>query len=210
MQLTSINSGTPRQLGDQTTGIYKTSISGRVEISELGIPNDAICDTKYHGGVDQAIYVYGGEDYQFWQAEAHLELDPGTFGENLTISGLSSLRVHVGDRLHIGEVELEATAPRIPCGTLGNRMMDAKFPIAFRRSQRCGFYCRVLQTGMIEAGTTVTLKQPNDELKISIVELFELNYNPQPTQTLLNRALAAPIAIRERNRLQELSQKLYG
>ena len=38
-------------------------------------------------------------------------LGPGTFGENLTISGLESEKFNIGDMLHIGEVALQVTAP---------------------------------------------------------------------------------------------------
>ena len=86
-----------------------------------------ICDKKSHGGPDQAIYVYGGADYEWWSQELGKEISPGTFGENLTISELQSAHFNVGDYLHINDVILQVTAPRIPCGTFATRMDDPQW-----------------------------------------------------------------------------------
>ena len=208
MKLESINVGSEQQLGDLKTGIFKKPTSGGIHVSELGLHDDAICDTKYHGGVDQALYVYGTLDYDFWRENYQLELAPGTFGENLTISELSSLNIRVGDRFSIGDVRLEATAPRIPCGTLGRRMNDPKFPVQFRKSKRSGFYCRVLNSGELQPQMTVQFQPTDQETNVSIEELFELNYNPNPTKDEIARVLESPIAVRERERLLDLARKL--
>ena len=208
MRLTSVNVGTAVRLGDLLTGICKESQRGAVRLSTLGLIDDAVCDTKFHGGPDQAIYIYGGEDYRFW-AESHgLNLEPGTFGDNLTISKLSSLSVCVGDRFQINDVLLEATAPRIPCATLGQRMEDPKFPVAFRKAQRSGFYCRVLEAGVLQAGDEVKHVPITDSNALSIVDMFELYYDPNPSRDQLEGALAAPIAIRDRERFGTRLKKL--
>ena len=210
MHLLSVNSGSAVRLGKLLTGIYKTSVEGPVQVTTLGIADDAVCDTKYHGGHDQAVYVYGGDDYQYWLEEHSLDLAPGTFGDNLTIVDLSSLTVNVGDRLQIGEVILEATAPRIPCATLGQRMEDPKFPVAFRRSQRSGFYCRVIQEGLVAAGDEVTYTASAELSPFSIVDMFELYYNASAPRESFERALQAPIAIRDRERFAERLSKLHA
>ena len=71
-------------------------------------------------------------------AELGAELEPGTFGENLTIAGLESAAAWVGDRLRIGDVLLEVTAPRIPCHILARRMDDPQFVKRFRAAERPG------------------------------------------------------------------------
>ena len=87
------------------------------------------------------------------------ELEPGTFGENLTLDGLESARLNVGDMLHSGAVTLQVTAARIPCATLAARMGDPGFVKRFRLAGRPGAYCRVLRTGMLQAGAPVTLER---------------------------------------------------
>ena len=208
MQLTSINIGTALRLGDLTTGICKQSRTGPIEISNLGLVGDAVCDKKFHGGPDQAVYVYGGDDYAYWADSHKLDLEPGTFGDNLTVSGLSSLTVLVGDRFRVKDVVLEATAPRIPCATLGRRMEDPKFPAVFRKAQRSGFYCRVIETGRLEAGSEVIYQQTKQANALSIVHMFELYYEPNPSRDRLEHALAAPIAIRDRERFNARLEKL--
>ena len=51
-----------------------------------------------------------------------MSLARALFGENLTIAGLESARMLIGDRLALGSVILEVTSPRIPCVTLAARM----------------------------------------------------------------------------------------
>ena len=91
MHILSINIGAARTIGNANvsgqTGIYKLPVAGPVQVTADGLADDAIVDTRNHGGPDQAVYVYGGADYAWWAAELGRELTPGTFGENLTISG---------------------------------------------------------------------------------------------------------------------------
>ena len=106
MHLLSINIGSARTIGNANvsgqTGIYKLPVAGPVQVTADGLADDAIVDTRNHGGPDQAVYVYGGADYAWWSAELGRELAPGTFGENLTISDLESAPLAIGDRLHVG------------------------------------------------------------------------------------------------------------
>ncbi len=136
MKLISINVGQQQsqQNGDrlETTGIYKMPALGKVHITTLGITEDFIGSLKHHGGPDQAVYVYGAADYAWWSKELGKELTPGTFGDNLTISKLESAQFNIGDRLRMGSVILEVTAPRIPCSTLATRMGDPQFVKKFR------------------------------------------------------------------------------
>jgi MOSC domain-containing protein YiiM len=59
-----------------------------VQVTADGLPGDAICNARPHGGGDQAVYVYGAPDTAWWSAEPGQTLAPGMFGENLTISDL--------------------------------------------------------------------------------------------------------------------------
>ena len=210
MRLTSINVGAALRLGDMVTGICKTRQSGPVAVTQLGLVGDAVCDKKFHGGLDQALYVYGGDDYAFWSDSHGLDLAPGTFGDNLTISDLSSLTVRVGDRFRINDVLLEATAPRIPCATLARRMNDPKFPVAFRKSQRSGFYCRVLQEGTLYADSAIQHTPTSAPNPLTIVAMFKLYYEPNPSRSSLEHALKAHIAVRDRERFDARLEKLDG
>ncbi|HEX2697818.1 MAG TPA: MOSC domain-containing protein [Anaerolineales bacterium] len=211
MKLISVNIGQKRtQLKGnevETTGIYKSPAREPVEIKSLGIQQDFICDHKNHGGPDQAIYIYGAADYVWWSKELGQELGPGTFGDNLTISELESASFNIGDRLHIGSVILEVTAPRIPCSTLAARMRDPQFVKKYSRAERPGLYCRVIQEGIVQAGDEVKV-EPYQGETLSILEMFRSHYHKRKTEETLRRILRAPIDIRSRTKLEEDLQEL--
>jgi MOSC domain-containing protein YiiM len=180
-----------------------------VEIKRLGMEGDVICDKKNHGGADQAIYVYGAADYEWWSKELGREIAPGTFGENLTISGLESAQFNVGDSLHVGEVTLQVTAPRIPCGTFAARMNDPQWVKKFRLAERPGLYCRVIREGVVQAGDPVFVERYAEET-ISILDMFRDYYDKHKSEETLRRHLQAPIAIRARRDLEKELQKLLS
>lgn len=214
MKIISVNLGRARPI--QTvrstfeTGIYKTPVDGTARVTLLGLEGDAVLDAKHHGGVDQAVYVYGAPDYAWWSAELGRELSPGTFGENLTISDLESATLSIGDRLHASEVILEVTAPRIPCATLAARMGDPQFVKRYRHAERPGVYCRVIREGAIRTGEPIRL-EPYQGETITALEMFRTFYEPDWDEARLRRHLAAPIAIRDRvERAAQLDKLLAG
>jgi MOSC domain-containing protein YiiM len=148
------------------------------------------------------VYVYGTGDYAWWSNELERELAPGTFGENLTISKLESAQFHVGDYIYIGDVTLQVTAPRIPCGTFAARMQDPQWVKRFRHAERPGLYCRVIREGLVKAGNAVSTKRYAGET-ISILEMFRDYYEKNKSEETLQRHLNAPIAIRDRRRLEK-------
>ena len=213
MKLISINIGqersSPHAKASEKTGIYKLPAHAPVQITPDGIPGDAICDSKHHGGPDQAIYIYGAADYQWWSQALGHELEPGTFGENLTISELESAQVRVGDILEIGTVHLQVTSPRMPCVTLAARMGDGKFQEQFRQAERPGLYCRVLQGGQVQAGDPIHLDGYTGET-VSILEMFRDYYIPNLDEATLRRYLAAPISVRARTEKEKQLRRLLG
>ncbi len=213
MELLSVNIGTKQTQpkGDQweITGIYKRPTRDMVQITSLGIREDFIGDPKNHGGPDQALYIYGQPDYEWWSAELGGPLEPGTFGENLTISSLQSADFHIGDRLQVGTVLLEITAPRIPCSTLARRMGDPKFVKRYRYAERPGLYCRVIREGYLQTGEEVRLERYAGET-LSILQMFRDHYDNHKTEAMLRRHLQAPIAIRAREEAEQDLQALLA
>jgi MOSC domain-containing protein YiiM len=212
MKLLSINIGKQQTLQNkdrvEITGIHKTPVQGSIQFTELGITEDFIGSPKHHGGPDQAVYIYGELDYQWWEQELGKKLTPGIFGENLTISQIESSVFNVGDFLHTGDVTLQVTAPRIPCGTFASHMQDPQWVKKFRHAERPGFYCRVLKQGVLTAGEDVRVEKFSGET-ISIGEVYRNHYEKRG-EDVLRRQLQALISIRLRNRLERDLQALLS
>ena len=174
INIISVNIGKPQPIPSKggTTGIFKTPQHGFVEVSEHGLIGDVIVDTQNHGGVDQAVYVYCQEDYDWWHDQEGLEIHAGLFGENLTIGGMTTSDAHIGARLVSTTIVLEITSPRQPCATLAARMNQKAFPKRFSSSRRTGFYCRVIRCGKVSAGQSMSL-QNFEGVRISISDWIE-------------------------------------
>ena len=212
MNLISINLGRERILQRkdrfERTGIFKSPADGPVQVTKLGLEGDVIVSKKHHGGPDQAIYVYGAADYEWWSGQLGNKISPGTFGENLTISELESSQFNIGDYLQIDDVRLQVSAPRIPCGTFAARMDDRQWVKRFRHAQRPGLYCRVIKEGFVEAGDIVSIERYSGKT-ISILEMFRDYYDMSKSEETLRRHLRVPIAIRARRELENELQKLF-
>lgn len=202
-KLISVNIGKAQSIAGKsgTSGIFKTPQTGDVDIGNLGLTGDDIIDTKHHGGVDQAVYIYFQPDYEWWAKELGRDMPIGIFGENLTISSLKSQDMNVGDRIEIGDVLLEITSPRIPCVTLASRMDDKQFPKKFLASDRPGVYCRVLKTGSVRADMPVRYI-PYEGPKVPVNLMVKNSLKPDPSLTDL--FLSVPVHYKTR---QELTQK---
>lgn len=208
MQILSINLGTERKITrkkneERNTGIYKQPVAGLVEVTRLGLPGDVIADKKNHGGPDQALYLYGQADYDWWAGELGRPLAPGTFGENLTISELESATFNIGDKLLVGEVILQVTSPRIPCATLAARMEDPHFVKKFKAAERPGLYCRVLKTGKISTGVAISV-EPYQGETIGLIEMYRDYYKPNMSAEQLQRYLNAPIDERSQAEIESI------
>lgn len=204
MKVTSINIGKAERLAGKhfegRTGIFKAPVDHPVAIGELGLPGDDIIHTRHHGGPDQAVYLYRQEDYDWWSESLAEDLAVGTFGENLTLTGLPSADMAVGSRLNFDTVVLEVTAPRIPCNILAQRMGSAKFAKQFIRAERPGIYCRVIETGFLSTGESFTV-DASPASAVTIMEMFRADTGKR-SKAQLERFLAAPIDARTRAKWQ--------
>lgn len=208
-ELLSVNQGTARHIEGYAplTGIVKLPLE-RARVEHLGIAGDAICDRKHHGGADQAIYVYFADDYQYWADTLGRRIEPGTFGENLTISGIAGRDVAIGDRFTIGPVGLEVTWHRTPCMTFAALMNDRMWVRKFHRAGRPGAYCRVLSEGEIAPGMAVRY-QPYDGERVTVSELMSFDGAKELPRDFMLRALTTPIREKSRFRYEDKLASLF-
>ncbi len=207
MKLLSINIAQEETLdtpnGLVQTGIIKRPVVGKVLVNELGIVGDAIVDTKVHGGLDQALYLYSQEDYDWWMERLGRTLSPGLFGENLTLSNFGDRPLHIGDRIEIGEVIIEISAPRTPCFKLAARMGDAGFIKDFIQAGRTGAYARVIKPGEIMAGQEAKLIKVSADHP-SVVDVFTACHSKNPDMSVVQRALMSPLGFFHKKIIQEI------
>jgi MOSC domain-containing protein YiiM len=210
MRITSVNVGKAERLTGPSfhgeTGIFKRPVTGHVGIGELGLEGDEVLNEQHHGGPDQAVYLYRREDYDWWSNQLGSTVAPGTFGDNLTVTGLPGPGLIIGSRLVFDTVILEITAPRIPCNTLAQRMNDPRFAKRFMKAERPGVYCRVIKSGSVAAGDAFHL-EPGDPDGVSTLEIFR-GASRKLTRDELARFLAAPIDVRTRRDFEAKLEKL--
>ena len=160
-KLLSVNVGSPREIEwlgrREATSIWKSAVDGRVPVRGVNVAGDDQADREVHGGPDKAVYAYAREDLDWWEREIGRELPHGSFGENLTVSGVDVTGAVVGERWEVGSTVLEVAQPRIPCWKLGARMEDPSFPVHFAAAGRPGAYLRIVDEGEIGAGDEVRI-----------------------------------------------------
>lgn len=143
------------------TAIDKRPVDGPVMVRRLGVEGDRIGDSRFHGGVDQAVYAYAIEDTEWWQREVGSELSfrlaPGSFGENLTLRGVDVTTSVIGERWRIGGAVLQVSSPRSPCATFAAYWGVHQLIKRFVRAGRPGAYLRVLAEGPVRAGDQVSV-----------------------------------------------------
>ena len=160
------------------SAIHKKSVSTvenprPIEIISLGVKGDEQADLSAHGGIEKAIYVYPAEHYAFWnelltrETKKPVALQHGAIGENFTIEGLLETEVFVGDRLHIGELEFAVVKLREPCFKFNAAVHYKGASKAMLQSGFSGWYLRVLKTGTLSAGATITVTPGSRETSIS-------------------------------------------
>lgn len=205
MKLLTVNVGRPEAVDytdapSGTTGVHKHPADGPVRVvapgpkgvGASGVVGDAVCDTRHHGGNDQAVYAFAREDLDGWERELGRPLANGAFGENLTTLGLDVNGALIGERWRIGaELVLEVTCGRIPCRTFAGALGEKGWVRRFTQHAAPGAYLRVIEPGEIRAGDAVEIvHRPDHDVTVS------LQFRAATTEReLLPRILAAGEAL---------------
>jgi MOSC domain-containing protein YiiM len=143
------------QISISTGGVPKLPIT-EAFVSETKVGDD-LHNHPEHGGLLRAVCLFSLERILALQAEGNA-IFPGAVGENLTITGLDWDDLHLGSKLKIGDevvLEIDTFAP--PCGKLRRFLKDFKRISEDLHPGWARPYCKVLQTGTVRIGDTVTL-----------------------------------------------------
>lgn len=162
-RLVSVNVGMPRTIEAKpllVSGIDKLPRLGPVAVSDQGLEDDGVGDTRWHGGTAQAVYAFAQEDYDFWAAELGRPIRPGLFGDNLTTAGIDLNSCVIGEQWRVGTSRLQVTAARTPCPRFDRWMGLNGFPEEgwsqrFTGRGRPGVYLAVLDRGWVQTGDPV-------------------------------------------------------
>ncbi|MEV0525219.1 MOSC domain-containing protein [Streptomyces sp. NPDC050439] len=160
------------------TGIDKQPAEGAVRVTApgpkgaggSGLAGDEVCDTRHHGGDHQAVYAYAREDLDAWEQLLGRALPHGSFGENLTTSGLDVSGAKVGERWRVGpELLLEVTSGRIPCQTFQGHLGETKWVKRFTQRGLPGAYLRVIEPGEIRGGDPIdVVHRPEHDITVAL------------------------------------------
>lgn len=152
------------------SGIRKHPVA-RAELGFSGFEGDEQGDTKRHGGVEKAVHHYCLDHYALWVSELgalDVLAQPGAFGENLAVEGLSEDHVCIGDLWALGEAVVQVSQARQPCWKLNSRFGLADMARRLQSSGRTGWYYRVLEPGPVMEGDALNLlNRPNSLWPVS-------------------------------------------
>ncbi|MCY4390868.1 MAG: MOSC domain-containing protein [Chloroflexi bacterium] len=142
-------------------GVPKLPILSAV-IGTLGVEGDRQESTEFHGGPERALCLFSLEIIEALRAEGH-PIEPGTAGENITITGLDWDAVGPGTRMRLGEaVLIEITRHTAPCTKISANFEDGDFN-RINQKTNPGWsraYARVLEGGPLLPGDAVELLPP--------------------------------------------------
>lgn len=204
--LNGVYIGTPARLPDgRTSAIVKHAVTGPVAVTATGLVGDKVANRRVHGGPEMAVHHYPAEHYARWAAlfpDIAEALLPGSIGENLSTTGLTEANVHIGDVYGIGTVRVQVNQPRMPCININARYQVEGLAEAIMPLGLCGWYCRVLQPGILSAGQAVSLLE-RPAGSISLQTFWQVQNAHRPGIDALEQVANAPA-------LAEKWQKKFG
>ena len=147
---------------------FRDPVDGPVMVHTADVEGDRQADPRVHGGPEMAVLAYSAEHYPAWRAELGIpEMGPGGFAENFTISGHDELTVCIGDVYGVGEARVQVSQPRGPCYKISYRWKRPDLLAHCEANGHHGWYLRVLEEGLVEAGRPVELlERPNPEWSV--------------------------------------------
>jgi molybdopterin adenylyltransferase len=127
-------------------GTIKTPVP-EICITDKGVEGDA-----HAGDWHRQVSLLGIESVKKWGEQAGREVAFGEFAENITTEGIVLYETSPGDRLLIGDAELEVTQIGKKCHGSGCAI--------FREIGNCvmpkeGIFAKVISTGKVKAGDEI-------------------------------------------------------
>ena len=149
--------GQVHQINTSSGGVPKLPVE-KATVDVSGVVGDLQADRIHHGHPHQALCLFSLEVIERFQAEGH-PIEPGSAGENITVSGIEWDLVVPGTRMAIGPVEVEITEFTTPCAKNARWFRDGRYNRmhASRHPGESRVYARVLRGGPVAPGDPVRL-----------------------------------------------------
>jgi len=128
------------------------SLSGgeRVNTNEIEVDTNGIVDDKFYGkDQTRSILVSSEDSYKIAKVNS-IDIQHGSLGENIIVS-INPYSLSGGDKLLIGEVELEITQNCTICNSLAK--VDKNLPKILKSDR--GIFAKAIKSGKIRKGDIV-------------------------------------------------------
>lgn len=196
MYIDTLLIGQPQTITDERgtwrSTIFRTPIIEPVRLDQRGLVGDQVADTENHGTLDQAVCCHPLIHYDYWNSVYALDNDtrrmgPGSVGENWTLTDVREEEVCVGDIYLVGSARVQVSAPRYPCSKQERKVRLQGFLRQTMETLRTGWYLRVVEPGIVQAGDRLMLKdRPRPELTIQHINAnMHTNFDPVYAEQLL-------------------------
>ncbi|UOQ84549.1 MOSC domain-containing protein [Gracilibacillus salinarum] len=191
--IVSLNVGKPQtQVFDGVslvTGFKKTPIHERDYLTMTGFEQDGQADLKNHGGPEKALLMYPQKHYAFWKETYKRTFDYPSFGENITIDGLTEKDLYIGDIFQLGQAEIQCSQPRQPCFKIAKTHGIPEMPKLVTETGFSGYYFRVIKEGYVSPDDILT-KLEEDEDKVTPFEIFDCLFHDRKNTERMERYLS--------------------
>jgi MOSC domain-containing protein YiiM len=199
--LRSVNVAQPEMIGLRRgrpvlSGFRKRPVTvDRIEIGLTNLAGDGQADLKAHGGANKAVYAYCADHFSWWTRQMKLDspYGPGTFGENLTISGIDETSVCIGDVWRWGTARLQVSQPRYPCYKMAMATGKPAIVKRFLESGRSGWYLRVLEPGEAPVCGTISLEE-RDPVGLTVRDASNASWQSTEPERLIEIAAHPALA----------------
>lgn len=191
-QVISLNIGQPEiqelQGKKVETAFSKKPTTDAIWLSKTGFKGDGQADLKHHGGLDKAILIYPYDHYAFWEEKYKRKFDIPSFGENITIKGLTEDMVYIGDEFELGEAVIQVSQPRQPCFKIAGIHNLKDITAMVTQTGHAGYYFRVLKEGYVSYRDLLKPKNKYKETQ-SIKNIHNLLFHDRQNQYAIKELL---------------------
>ena len=130
--------------------ISKEDIKDRLNQSEIVVDENGVFIDKFYGkDIARSILITSINSYEIAENKG-IKLIYGQLGENILVDFPLS-RLHIGDRLQIGEVLLEITQNCTLCEHLS--CIDLNLPVILENDR--GIFAKVIEGGIVRPEDTI-------------------------------------------------------